>query len=270
MFKLMFIIFFIAVNIFSSEFTLYSEIGKYNKGFIDTNIIKGYNKNSIASNMYTIGGYYIGEFDNNDTIWGIGVTQSKIDYTSTELHGEFIEQPEMVVTIPYLFIGLNKKYWSFEIGVSYYFNIEKFKERKFVNGEVADKGSWGINRFKSHTFANLKFRLFREDKMHFELLLARDKFSPLDGLFRVNFVLPFKNIILNTDVSLLMPANNFTESDVILKSNERIDFGIVYKISNFNIGANLGILIKNAVGGSESYIKFSNRFSGGLNLSLKF
>ncbi len=67
-----------------------------------------------------------------------------------------------------------------------------------------------------------------------------------------------------------MPANNFTESDVILKSNERINFGLVYKISSFNIGANLGILIKNAVGGGESYIRFSNRFSGGLNLSLKF
>ena len=270
MFKSIFIIFFIAVNIFSNEFTLYSEMGKYNKGYIDNNIIKGYKKNTIASNMYTIGGYYIGKFDNNDTIWGLGIAQSKIDYMSIDIHGEFIEQPEVVVTIPYLFIGLNKKYWSFEIGVSYYFNIEKFKERKLINGEVSDKAAWAINRFKSHTFANFKFRLFKEDKLHLELLLARDKFSPLDGLFRVKLVVPFRNFILNTDVSLLMPANNFTESDVILKSNERINFGLVYKISSFNIGANLGILIKNAVGGGESYIRFSNRFSGGLNLSLKF
>ena len=234
MFKLIFIIFFIAINIFSNEFTLYGEIGKYNKGYIDTNIIKGYNKNTIASNLYTIGGYYIGEFDNSNMIWGLGIAQSKVDYSSIDAHGKSIEQPEMIITIPYLFIGLNKKYWSLEIGVSYYFNIEKFKERKLLNGDVSDNGGWDINRFKSHTFANLKFRLLREDKIHFELLLARDKFSPIDGLFRVNFVVPFKNIVLNTDISLLMPANNFTESDVILKSNERINFGLVYKISNFN------------------------------------
>jgi len=266
---LFFLLYLISVTVFSGKFTLYSEIGKYNKGYVDSRVVEGYKKDSISSKMYTFGGYYIGDFDNNDTIWGIGISQSKIDYASIKIEDVLIEQPEMLITIPYLFIGLNKKYWSFELGMSYYFNVENFKERKYINGEVANKGGWDINRFKSHTFVNMKFRLLPEKKLHFEFLLARDEFSPLDGLLRFNFVLPYKNFILNTDISLFMPANNFTESDVILKSNERLNIGLKYKLSNFNIGFNLGFLIKNAVGG-DAYIKPLNRLSAGVNISLIF
>ena len=273
MFRFIFIIYLFTNILLAGEFVVYSEFGKYNKAYVDENIIKGNNKESIASNMYTLGGYYTGNFDEYDTIWGIGIVQSKIDYNSIKVLDKLIEQPEVIITNPYIFIGLDKKYWSFEIGVSYYFNIEKFKARVYhtsdTETEVVDDAGWGLNRFKSHTYANLKFRLLRDDKFHIELLLSRDKFSPVDSLLRVNFVLPLKTITLNTDISLFMPANYFTESDVILKSNQRFTFGLDYKISNFNIGANFGVLIKNAVGG-DSYIKIINRLSAGLNISMGF
>ena len=270
MLKIVFLLLYLFIMpVYSGEFTIYGELGRYNKAYTDTRVIKGYNKSSISSQMLTTGGYYIGKFDTHDTIWGIGITQSKVEYSGIQIEDKLIEQPEMIITVPYIFAGLDKKYWGFDIGVSYYFNIEKYKTRKYINGSVSDNKGWDINRFKSHTFVNAKFRLLRKNKIHFEFLLARDEFSPVDSLLRFNIVLPVKNFIFNTDISLFMPANNFTESDVILKSNERFGLGIKYKISNFNIGVNFSILIKNAVGG-DGYIKLINRFSGGLNLSLKF
>jgi hypothetical protein len=273
MYKFIFIIYLFASFLLASKFAIYSEIGSYNKSYIDERIVEGYNKDALSSGMYTIGGYYQGDFDIYDTIWGVGIVQSKIDYSSVSLDLiesiKLIEQPEAIITIPYIFIGLNKVYWSFEIGVSFYFNIEKFKSRSYLNGELVENGGWDINRFKSHTFVNFKLRFLKEDNFHLELLVARDKFSPVDSLLRFNLVLPLKNIILNTDISLFMPANYFTESDVILKSNQKFTIGIDYKILNFNIGANLGILIKNSVGG-DTINSFFSRLSLGLNTSFSF
>jgi len=270
MYKLMFIIYLFTSLLFANKFSIYSEFGKYNKSYLDKRVIKGHTMDTIASKMYTIGGYYIGQLKETDMIWGAGIVQSKVDYSSITILDELIEQPEMIITNPYIFIGWSKKYWGLDIGVSYYFNIEKFKARAYKGSDKnIDNAAWAINRFKSHTFANFKFRLLREDKFHVEFLIARDKFSPLDSQLRLNFVLPIKNIILNTDISIFMPANYFTESDVILKSNQRVTFGADYKISNFNIGGNIGILIKNAVGGN-GYIKAVNRLSAGLNISMNF
>ena len=264
------LIFFIPFLLPAFETSVYTEIGKYNKGYIDNRVIKGYKKNSIASNMFTIGGYFKNKLNDKDSVWGMGIAQSQIEYSSKKVGNELIEQPQSIVTVPYIFIGLNKKFWSFEIGVSYYFNMEKFKDRIYIDGKIAQKGGWDLNRFKSHTFMNLKIRIFKKNNFHFEFLMSRDEFSPIDGLLKLNVIYPKNSYIFNTSVSLFMPANNFTESDIILKSNERFDLGVKYVIDNIKLGINLGVLIKNAVGGTESYIKFSNRISAGINLSFNY
>jgi len=269
-FRIILLIFSVTTIISANETSIYYEFAYNNKSYKNPLIVKGYPWESLSSPMHTIGGYYIHEFNDN-SLFGIGIVQTEITYASVKIENKLIEQPETLITLPYLFIGWQGIKWSLEIGISYYFDIEKFKEVKYVNGKIAKKSSWGLNRFKSHTFINSKLRLFEKNKIHFELLIGRGKFSPLDSLFSFNIVLPYKKFVFNTLISTKMPANYFSNNNNLLKSNEKVTLGMEYSDSKLKFGINIGFLVKNATEeGVKNYLRFDKRFSFGLNTGINF
>ncbi len=279
----LFILFLLSISLkANNEFVLYSEIGSFNKSYPDERFV-GEEAVSFATFMNTLGGYY--KYENSfGSIIGGGIVQTQIssgNINANENNGIPATQDFTQILNPYIFIGQNFGLWELELGLTTYLTYQELDDRKYYNEDgsikTVEKGGLSLIRPKSYVFPNLKLRIFNDDWFHIKIRFAREMYNIIDSLFDIAFCYPYLDNYFEISISLKTPKNMFTEEENMLKSNQRLTFLYQYSFKPWTVGINFGFLLGNEVGGFvdskgefKSTSSFLNKFSAGLNISLKY
>jgi hypothetical protein len=179
-------------------------------------------------------------------------------------------QPRSSVYLPYVFIGYNFNYICLDLGVStllYYRDFEPV-ERYDRNGNVYNYHESGfyLDREKSKAFPNFYLRILPERIIHLKVRLAREEFHPVDSLFNMAIVLPWKNNIYEMHASL---STHFEQLPV---TNQKISLMYSRVTGSLTLGASCSYLFFNEHGGSREDIKpfDPENLSGGLLFAINF
>lgn len=255
-----------------SEWSFYGEAGFYHKGYDEKKYLDSL-KTTFHSNMFSIGSEYIYLKDDNMIIGG-GFIETTIQSAKIKNYDIYEEIPFTVITLPYIFIGKDFGFLSFELGVSWYLTFKEFSDLKYINEdgtESIQKGEFNWNRYESHVFPNFKLRLLKEDSFHIEFRFGRGRFNPMDNLFNIALYFPVYGGFLGTELSIKTPKTNFyDEYDGMLRSNQKLSFSYSYDVDVLNFEVFAGYLLKNIHGGSGKISGFQYRFSGGFQFSLRW
>jgi hypothetical protein len=252
-----------------STLLFYGGIGSYNKGYSDKEFLDN-NKVTFPVFMSNFGGEYHSR--KNDYTFGLGLVQTSISEGKKWNYDGYEVQPLTIITLPYVFVGRDFGFWSYEIGLSYYIYMQKFDARYYMQTDgteaETDSSGVGLDRSESHVFINSLIRIFPEKSLHLKLRIGREQFNIVDSLLNIAFVVPAGNHEFDFIVSFPPPENWFTNKDGIIRSNQiaGIEYGYTF-LSDITAGMDIGCIINNRRGG-EGDIKFFNRLSG--SLFLKF
>ncbi|MBN2695056.1 hypothetical protein JXR93_10360 [bacterium] len=255
-----------------SKWSLYGEVGFYHKGYDDRKYLDSF-KTTFHSNISSLGTEYRYLRDDNMLIGG-GFVETTIQSAEIKNYDIYETIPFTVITLPYIFIGKDFGFLSFELGVSWYLTFKDFSDLTHINEdgtESTQNGGFNWNRHESHVFPNFKLRLLEEDSFHIELKFGRGRFNPVDNLFNLALYFPLYGGFLGTEISMKTPKTNFyDEYDGMLRSNQKLSFSYSYDIDILSFELFAGYLLKNIHGGSGKISGFFYRFSGGFQLSLKW
>lgn len=263
------------VVLFAGESTLYGSLGRYHRGY-DDRAFTDDDKITFSTSMSTIGGYHIEHFSDGEVI-GVGVVQTTIQSGKGWNYDQYEYQDFMSITVPYLFIGKAWRFFSFNIGISYYLTVKKYADRQYQTEDGTtiqkDSGGYDLSRNSSHVFPNFKIRMLPKDWIHIELRLSQDRFLPTDTLMNLAIVYPSEWGRFELYFGLKTPQDYindlFANDSDLLTSNQKVGIWYDYKIGPFAIGLDVGYLLKNIHGGGGEMFS-SERFAGGFSLSLQW
>jgi len=248
-----------------SRVMLHGEIGSFNKSYPDLQYVDR-EMISFATLMTNFGGEYRYRSAEGNLV-GTGIVQTSISSGKAYNFDHYEYQPLTLITLPYAFVGKDFGFFTFEIGISWYFYFNKFDARNYYNSDGSeyekDDAGLALNRRESHAFINFMTRIFPENFIHLKIRVCRERFNAADSIINMGAVFPVEHHTGELFVSLLPPRNWFENREGILRSNQRLNLAYSYSFSFLRIGLEMGILVNNRMGG-EGSMAFFNRLSCGL------
>lgn len=251
-----------------SSVLFYFEGGVYNKAYIDLSYVdKHYSSFPVMMKSVSL------EYKTRDEegfISGYGFAAADIAAGKKYNYSKFEYQPRSFVAVPYAFIGYDFVYVGIELGAGSLFYYRDFEpvERFNPDGSVyqyQDSGFY-LDRKRSRGFPNFCFRFLPKRIIHLKVRLGREEFHPIDSLFNMAIVLPWKKNIFEINASL---STHFKQFPV---SNQKIGFMYSKVFGQFTCGASVRYLFYNEHGGSREDIDplDPENLSAGLLFSMKW
>lgn len=251
--------------------TLYYETASYNQKFNDHRYVDS-PKESFSTPMNSSSFEFHNTGTDNHT-WGIGFAGACISPETHHNYDTMERIPFTLICMPSVFAGYDFGFWSYEIGVSEYIRMQTFHSRQSYdeNGKVvlSEKSDFTVNTYRSYTFINMLLRFLPEDSFHVTLHFAREKFSPIDSLYNVSFVVPFGRHSVELITSVANPVDFLVSKKRRVTSNQRVSLVYACDFDSIGIYAGAGVLAFNQHGG-QSPVPMMSRFSLSFGAFAKF
>jgi len=269
---LIILLFCVELNLFAENKILANfNILYYNIGYVDKTYVER-EKATFAAIMLSTGIEYNSTI--NDINFGGGFSSVAIEEASIYNFNRTISKPFTSIISPYSYSGIEKKYFSIDLGVSGYFTIQDPAKVYYFSADgeknKTDEVS-SLNRKKSHAFVNSMIRILASDSLHIKARFAREDFIITDSLLNVAVIIPYQTNKFEWRVSLYTPHNYVMNDQWIMRNNQRMYFLYTREFGNYSLGGNFGFLIRTIHGDwGQVDLVSSKRLSLGVTSSYKW